>query len=201
MKICTKCQAEYPDDMAFCPRCGTQLQPKAQEYSCPTCGKILGKIIPHFCPYCGQELASNNTSYTSSHANNKPINTTVSDNSNSDESEKSTPGSILKSVLSFIGLIFLWVLAKACGRGLVRGTTPQQKGFFIGALFAGIVSGIIPAFVAYKYCKFDNPFNAVCVIFILQIILSFLSANQIIPLGSIPIGVILAILLYLFNKK
>ncbi len=58
MKICEKCQMEYPDDMAFCSRCGTPLQSKIQEYACPTCGKVLGKEIPKFCPNCGQQLAS-----------------------------------------------------------------------------------------------------------------------------------------------
>lgn len=58
MKICAKCQIEYPDDMGFCSRCGTPLQPKIKEYSCPTCGKLLGKEIPQFCPYCGQQFAS-----------------------------------------------------------------------------------------------------------------------------------------------
>lgn len=92
-------------------------------------------------------------------------------------------------------------LSKACGKILYHGTTGYQKGFFIGVVFAGIVGGIIPALVAYKCCKFDSPSTAVWSIFILQIIVSFLSAYQIVPIGSIPIGIILAILLYLFNKK
>ncbi len=58
MKVCEKCQTEYPDDLAFCSYCGTPLQPKVQEYLCPTCGKALGKEIPKFCPNCGRQIAS-----------------------------------------------------------------------------------------------------------------------------------------------
>ena len=241
MKICAKCKTEYPDDMAFCTRCGTTLQSKVKEHTCPACGKVLGKDTLQFCPYCGYELASpdiikpdsnnnvcpacrkviyaknldvcpycghelaspvinktdNNKTYVTV---NKPATTDLK-NSNSDDSEKSSGGGFLKNALTIIGIIILMGFGKACGRILYRGTTGYQKGFLIGAVFAGIVGGIIPAFVAYKCCKFDNPSTAVWIIFIFQIIVSILSAYQIVPLGSIPIGIILAILLYLFNKK
>ena len=306
MKMCAKCHAEYPDDMAFCSYCGTPLQPKIEERVCPACGKTVhadnlrfcpycgysftsletkkpsntkpplppdvnikknyvkmqplnqekkptktplqanaqrnvcpacGKIIHanniNSCPYCGKSLKENsmgNSNQASLNVNNplpsnvnikknyvkmQPLNqenkpsineanksfsTTESNESNSGNSESSS-GGFLKSALTIIGVIFLMGFSKACGRILYHGTTGSQKGFFIGVVFAGIVGGIIPAIVANKYCKFDNPSTAVWLIFILQIIVSFLSAYQIVPIGSIPIGIILAILLYLFNKK
>lgn len=353
MKMCAKCHAEYPDDMAFCSYCGTPLQPKIEERVCPACGKTVhadnlrfcpycgysftsletkkpsntkpplppdvnikknyvkmqplnqekkptktplqanaqrnvcpscksviyaknlntcpycdakldfsktpppvtnakpkinqplqgnvcpacGKIIHanniNSCPYCGKSLKENsmgNSNQASLNVNNplpsnvnikknyvkmqplnqenkpsineanKSVSTTESNESNSGNSESSS-GGFLKSALTIIGVIFLMGFSKACGRILYHGTTGSQKGFFIGVVFAGIVGGIIPAIVANKYCKFDNPSTAVWLIFILQIIVSFLSAYQIVPIGSIPIGIILAILLYLFNKK
>ena len=149
--------------------------------------------IPHsevaFAPYAGVYFRAGLTGKQSLNSN------------KTDNSEKSGIGGFLKSALTFIGFIFLWGLSKACGRGLVRGTTASQLGFFIGVMFAGIAGGIIPAFVAYKYCKFDNPSTVVWVIFIAHIIISFLSACLIIPIGSIPIGIIIAILLFCFNHK
>ena len=56
MKTCPKCKNEYTDDMLFCPKCGTNLVNKTQEYVCPTCGKTLPKDLPQFCPYCGQQM-------------------------------------------------------------------------------------------------------------------------------------------------
>ena len=131
---------------------------------------------------------------------NKPVSTIVTKESHSDDSERS-PGGCLKSALSIIGMLFLVAVSKSCGKVLYHGTTSQQKGIFIGIVIAGIVGSIIPAFVAYKCCKFDNPFNAAMVVVIVEFIVTILSFNGIIPIGSIPIGIILAILLYLFNKK
>lgn len=145
-----------------------------------------------------------NNGYTTDCTDNNAagINTNIDSNSsNTDKPEESNIGSILKSVLSIIGFILLMAFSKACGRSLARGNSAQQTGFFIGVVLAGIVGGIIPAFVAYKYCKFDNPTTTAWIIIIVHIILSYLSANLIIPIGSIPIGIILAILLYLFYKK
>lgn len=229
MKMCAKCHAEYPDDMAFCSYCGTPLQPKIEERVCPACGKTVHADNLRFCPYCGYSFTSletkkpsntkpplppdvnikknyvkmqplNQENKPSINEANKSVSTTESNESNSGNSESSS-GGFLKSALTIIGVIFLMGFSKACGRILYHGTTGSQKGFFIGVVFAGIVGGIIPAIVANKYCKFDNPSTAVWLIFILQIIVSFLSAYQIVPIGSIPIGIILAILLYLFNKK
>ena len=208
---------------SVCPSCGKLIHAKNLN-SCPYCGKSLkdnsmdnngqptvnaNKPLPptvnikknyvKMQPLNQEEKPSTNE--TSKSVTNKPTNTVDSDNTNSTGSKTKSIGSLLMSFLSIVGFLLVLALSKACGRALVRDTTPQQKGFFIGAALAGVVSGIIPAFVAYKYCKFDNPFNAVWAIFILQIIISFLCANGIIPLGSIPIGIILAILLYLFNKK
>lgn len=107
MKICAKCQKEFADGMAFCPYCGIQLQPKVLEYSCPTCGKILGKNIPAFCPYCGQQLASSvaaepDINATYKPVNNKPINTTDSGKNHSENPEEES--SSQTSLTAFIGL-------------------------------------------------------------------------------------------------
>ena len=58
MKVCTKCQIEFPDNMAFCPYCGTPLQPKVQEQVCPACGKTIYEDSILFCPYCGKKFGS-----------------------------------------------------------------------------------------------------------------------------------------------
>lgn len=107
MKVCIKCQKEFADGMAFCPYCGIQLQPKVLEYSCPTCGKILGKNIPAFCPYCGQQLASSvaakpDINATYKPVNNKPINTTDSGKSHSENPGEES--SSQTSLTAFIGL-------------------------------------------------------------------------------------------------
>ena len=210
MKRCTKCNVDYVDEVVFCPKCGSKIEEVKLQLFCPYCGKDLSHVTADFCPYCGHKIVQvenyqkNNVSVNqSTHINNaSSINTNTEFNSNkTDNSEKSGIGGFLKSALTFIGFIFLWGLSKACGRGLVRGTTASQLGFFIGVMFAGIAGGIIPAFVAYKYCKFDNPSTVVWVIFIAHIIISFLSACLIIPIGSIPIGIIIAILLFCFNHK
>ena len=69
MKVCAKCQAEYPDDMAFCSYCGTPLQPKIQETVCPACGKAVHAANLRFCPYCGYSFTSSETKKVS---NTKP---------------------------------------------------------------------------------------------------------------------------------
>lgn len=53
MKICTKCNREYLDNLNFCSKCGDRLIEKPQEYFCPSCNKSLGKTFDKFCPYCG----------------------------------------------------------------------------------------------------------------------------------------------------
>lgn len=58
MKMCAKCHAEYPDDMAFCSYCGTPLQPKIEERVCPACGKTVHADNLRFCPYCGYSFTS-----------------------------------------------------------------------------------------------------------------------------------------------
>lgn len=58
MKICTKCQKEYPDDMAFCSYCGTTLQPKIEERVCPACGKTVHADNLRFCPYCAYNFTT-----------------------------------------------------------------------------------------------------------------------------------------------
>ncbi len=70
MRICNKCRIEYPDEMAFCSRCGTPLQSKAQKNVCPACGKVLGKDKLQFCPYCGHKFDS---SETKNQTANKPV--------------------------------------------------------------------------------------------------------------------------------
>ncbi len=69
MKVCAKCQAEYPDDMAFCSYCGTPLQPKIQENVCPACGKVVHAQNLRFCPYCGYNF---NSLETKKNSNTKP---------------------------------------------------------------------------------------------------------------------------------
>ena len=65
MKICAKCQAEYPDDMAFCSYCGTLLQTKIQENVCPACGKVVHAQNLRFCPYCGYSFNFSETNKSS----------------------------------------------------------------------------------------------------------------------------------------
>ena len=52
MKICPKCECEYEDVYAFCPKCGSKLFENAH---CPKCNKIIVENYA-FCPYCGHEL-------------------------------------------------------------------------------------------------------------------------------------------------
>ena len=205
-----------------CPACGKLIHAKNLN-SCPYCGgslkdnsmnnndqalvntnKPLESSVNIKKNYVKMQPLNQETNPSTNEASksdvNKSVSTTESNESSSGNSESSS-GGFLKTTLTIIGVVFLMGFSKACGKILYHGTTGYQKGFFIGVVFAGIVGGIIPALVAYKCCKFDNPSTAVWSIFILQIIVSFLSAYQIVPIGSIPIGIILAILLYLFNKK
>lgn len=100
MKMCAKCQIEYQDDMIFCPRCGTKLQTKEQEYLCPTCGRLLGRDIPQYCPYCGQQLATN--------ANVKqPFKTIDLKDRNSDNFDSSSGSSFLETVFLLILVFFM----------------------------------------------------------------------------------------------
>ena len=69
MKICVKCQAEYPDDMVYCSYCGISLQPKIEERVCPACGKTVHADNLRFCPYCAHSFTSSETKKTS---NEKP---------------------------------------------------------------------------------------------------------------------------------
>lgn len=124
MKVCIKCKAEYPDDMAFCSYCGIPLQAKAQEHVCPTCGKVMRGENLYFCPYCGQRFNALKITKSEAYVDikpviNAPLNTTNSDN-NTCNSEKSSQGSFLKNALIVVGAFILISLARACGNVLSR---------------------------------------------------------------------------------
>lgn len=51
--ICSKCKGEVPDDMQYCPHCGTKI------VKCPNCGQIIYPTS-QFCPHCGMNLNGSN---------------------------------------------------------------------------------------------------------------------------------------------
>jgi len=55
--ICPKCGEKVPATSKFCPNCGTNLTPPAQNtMSCPNCGKSI-PANSKFCPECGHKIA------------------------------------------------------------------------------------------------------------------------------------------------
>jgi len=55
--ICPKCGEKVPATSKFCPNCGTNLTPPAQNtMSCPNCGKSI-PANSKFCPECGHKFA------------------------------------------------------------------------------------------------------------------------------------------------
>lgn len=58
MKHCQVCKVEYSDDVTFCSHCGNRVAEGNLEFSCPSCGRILGDTYEQFCPYCGQQVGN-----------------------------------------------------------------------------------------------------------------------------------------------
>jgi len=55
--ICPKCSEKVPATSKFCPNCGTNLTPPAQNtMNCPNCGKSI-PANSKFCPECGHKIA------------------------------------------------------------------------------------------------------------------------------------------------
>jgi membrane protease subunit (stomatin/prohibitin family) len=55
--ICPKCGEKVPATSKFCPNCGTNLTPPAQQaMTCPKCGKSI-PANSKFCPECGNKIA------------------------------------------------------------------------------------------------------------------------------------------------
>lgn len=56
MKKCVNCNTEYPDDVAFCSKCGSKLaEVGGSDGVCPACGASVAADAV-FCPRCGQKL-------------------------------------------------------------------------------------------------------------------------------------------------
>ena len=56
MKVCPKCNKEYPDDVKFCSTCGQELKPKEEGARfCPYCGAKLN-AGSQFCSSCGKPV-------------------------------------------------------------------------------------------------------------------------------------------------
>ena len=58
MKHCQVCKVEYSDDVTFCSHCGNRVAEGNLEFSCPSCGRILGDTYEQFCPHCGQQVGN-----------------------------------------------------------------------------------------------------------------------------------------------
>ncbi len=155
MKICNKCQTEYPDDMAFCSRCGIPLRSKVQEAACPACGKLLGKEALQFCPYCGQKLNSSkagrqdlgNIKKTETVENN------TADTVNAKDNLEKTGGLLSKSDLIICAAVTVFsTLATQSVFGFMRGLVTGLmfvfvKRFFEQKRYAAMVFSIIVALV------------------------------------------------------
>lgn len=54
MKTCHNCNAEMPDDLLFCGKCGQSLEPPKR--LCPKCGLELTESMKKFCGKCGADV-------------------------------------------------------------------------------------------------------------------------------------------------
>ena len=170
MKICDKCQTEYPDDMAFCSHCGTPLQPKVQEVICPACGKVLGKEKLQFCPYCGQKLNSSETikSDTDSTGNVLRNASKTTDLENSIEPEKTSDFFTRNDIIVLVVATILSTLALSTAFGFARGIVTGLM-FVLGRKFykqkryvamAGVIIVALLANIGLKYALGDNLHNS-----------------------------------------
>lgn len=74
MAFCMSCGHQLPDNVNFCPNCGTNLNTSkaspsrktvydGELHKCPNCGQLLNAFVPN-CPSCGYELRAAKASTT-----------------------------------------------------------------------------------------------------------------------------------------
>ena len=143
MKVCEKCQMEYPDDLAFCSYCGLPLRLKEPEFLCPSCGIVLGKDMPNFCPNCGRPVA---TSETNNRGTNSPG---TLDINNMFNKAKSTLKNLLKD--KDLKVVFAYVYGYFV---LTHNIAPKIVVFIYG-LF-GLYLGLGDQYKNYKKNKENN---------------------------------------------